>query len=150
MAFEFTFPDVGEGIHEGKIVKWLVKEGDAVKADQSIAEVETDKAVVEIPSPKSGKILKITHKEGDVIKVGEVLASIEEAAGGSPAPAQPAVEKKQESTGVVGSLQGPSAAVMKAPSLSASGAVFGGAAPSAGAKPVPTPMPTPAPAAPAT
>ena len=76
MAFEFKFPDVGEGITEGTIVKWKVKENDDVKADQIIAEVETDKAVVEIPSPRKGAILKLYHKEGDVINVGEVLAVI--------------------------------------------------------------------------
>ena len=76
MAFNFKFPDVGEGITEGEIVKWKVKLGDSVKADQSIAEVETDKAIVEIPSPHAGIILKINHKEGETIKVGEVLAVI--------------------------------------------------------------------------
>ena len=76
MAFEFKFPDVGEGITEGTIVKWKVKENDDVKADQIIAEVETDKAVVEIPSPRKGTILKLYHKEGEVINVGEVLAVI--------------------------------------------------------------------------
>ena len=59
---EFKFPDVGEGITEGEIVKWLVKEGDFVKADQNIVQVETDKAVVDLPSPVSGKILKIYFK----------------------------------------------------------------------------------------
>ena len=76
MAFEFKFPDVGEGITEGTIVKWKVKENDDVKADQILAEVETDKAVVEIPSPRKGTILKLYHKEGEVINVGEVLAVI--------------------------------------------------------------------------
>ncbi|HLG26038.1 MAG TPA: biotin/lipoyl-containing protein, partial [Candidatus Gracilibacteria bacterium] len=126
MAYEFKFPDVGEGIHEGKIVRWLVKEGDTVKADQSIAEVETDKAVVEIPSPKSGKILKITHKEGDVIKVGEILATIDDGGASEPAPKAAPAEEKRESTGVVGSLEPTAAGVMKAPSISSSGAVFGG------------------------
>lgn len=78
MVFEFKFPDVGEGIHEGTIVKWHVKQGDFVKEDQALASIETDKAVVEIPSPKSGKILKINFKENDVIKVGEVLVVIEQ------------------------------------------------------------------------
>ena len=59
MAFEFKFPDVGEGITEGEIVKWLVKEGDKVKENDIIVQIETDKAVVDIPSPKSGKIIKI-------------------------------------------------------------------------------------------
>lgn len=78
MAYEFKFPDVGEGIHEGELVKWHVKAGDAIKEHETIAEVETDKAVVEIPSPKSGTILKLHFKEGDTIKVGEVMATIGE------------------------------------------------------------------------
>jgi len=73
---EFKFPDVGEGIAEGEIVKWLVKEGDTVKADQNIVQVETDKAVVDLPAPVGGKILKINFKEGDTVKVGEVLVVI--------------------------------------------------------------------------
>ena len=78
MAFEFKFPDVGEGVTEGTIIKWKVKEGDKVEADQPLAEIETDKAVVEPPSPKNGFILKLTHREGETIKVGEVLAVIGE------------------------------------------------------------------------
>ena len=78
MVYEFRFPDVGEGITEGTIVKWKVKEGDKVNNDQILAEVETDKAVVEIPSPKKGTILKLYHKEGEVINVGETLAVIGE------------------------------------------------------------------------
>ena len=78
MAFEFKFPDVGEGIHEGELVKWLVNEGDFVKEYQAIAKIETDKAIVEIPSPKSGKILKLHFKEGETIKVGETLVTIGE------------------------------------------------------------------------
>lgn len=70
---EFKFPDVGEGIHEGTIVKWRVKEGDEVKSDQVLVEVETDKAIVEIPSPKAGVIGKIFHKEQQIIHVGETL-----------------------------------------------------------------------------
>ena len=76
MATDFKFPDLGEGVTEGEIKKWLVKEGDAVKQDQSIAEVETDKAVVEMPSPLAGKILKLYRQEGETVKVGEVLAII--------------------------------------------------------------------------
>ena len=78
MAFEFKFPDDGEGIHEGELVKWLVNEGDFIKEDQAIAKIETDKAIVEIPSPKSGKVLKLHFKEGDTIKVGETLVTIGE------------------------------------------------------------------------
>ena len=67
---EFKFPDVGEGIHEGKIVKWKVKEGASVKEDEILAEVETDKAIVEIPSPFHGRILRLHAREGEEIKVG--------------------------------------------------------------------------------
>jgi pyruvate dehydrogenase E2 component (dihydrolipoamide acetyltransferase) len=78
LAFEFKFPDVGEGIVEGEVVKWHVKEGDRVEEDQVLLEVETDKAVVEIPSPTSGYILKILVDEGDIINVGQVMVVIGE------------------------------------------------------------------------
>ncbi len=73
---DIKFPDVGEGVTEGTLVKWLVKVGDEIKTDQAVAEIETDKAIVEIPSPKAGKIAKLFGKEGDVIKVGSVIASL--------------------------------------------------------------------------
>ena len=73
---QFKFPDVGEGITEGEIVRWLVKEGDEVKPDQVIAEIETDKAVVEMPTPYGGTVLKLHAGEKDVVKVGQVLVSI--------------------------------------------------------------------------
>jgi len=76
MPYEFKFPDVGEGIHEGEIVKWFVKEGDKVKADEPLGEIETDKAIVEMPSPKSGKILKLHVKAGGIIHVGETMVTI--------------------------------------------------------------------------
>lgn len=78
MALEFKFPDVGEGIVEGEILKWHVKEGDEIKEDQIMVEVETDKAVVEIPSPRDGVVLKILAKEGEVVKVGQVMIVIGE------------------------------------------------------------------------
>ena len=78
MAKEFRFPDVGEGIHEGKIVKWHIQQGDIVKADQILLDMETDKAVVEMPSPASGMILSMNFKEGDTVKVGDVLVVIGE------------------------------------------------------------------------
>ncbi|MEW6722441.1 MAG: dihydrolipoamide acetyltransferase family protein [Candidatus Micrarchaeota archaeon] len=97
MATEFRFPDVGEGIHEGTIVKWHFKEGDAVKADQTIVEVETDKAVVELPSPANGTILKIYFDVGKVVKVGELLVAIgqpgeQPPVSGIQQPAPPAVQ----------------------------------------------------------
>jgi len=91
MVFEFKFPDVGEGIREGKLVKWMIKEGDKVKEDQPLAEVETDKAVVELPSPRTGTILKLGAKEGETIKVGEVLVTI-----GEEGEKVETVEKKEE------------------------------------------------------
>jgi pyruvate dehydrogenase E2 component (dihydrolipoyllysine-residue acetyltransferase) len=78
MAKEFRFPDVGEGITEGEIVRWLVKEGDEVRVDETLAEIETDKAVVEMPSPYAGTVLKLHFKEKDVIKVGQTLVTIGE------------------------------------------------------------------------
>lgn len=74
--FDVKFPDVGEGVTEGTLVKWLVKAGENIKADQAVAEIETDKAIVEIPSPKAGKVARIFGKEGDVIKVGSTLATL--------------------------------------------------------------------------
>lgn len=79
MAYEFKFPDVGEGITEGEIHKWRVKEGDRVNEHDIIAEVETDKAIVEIPSPKAGTVLQLNFKEGDTVNVGQTLAIIGEA-----------------------------------------------------------------------
>ena len=71
-------PDIGEGVAEGEVVKWLVKEGDEVKENQPLVEIMTDKVNVEIPSPKKGTILKLSAKEGEVIKVGQVLITIGE------------------------------------------------------------------------
>jgi len=78
LVFEFRLPDIGEGVAEGEVVKWLVKEGDEVNENQPLVEVMTDKVNVEIPSPKKGKILKLNAREGEVIKVGQVLITIAE------------------------------------------------------------------------
>jgi pyruvate dehydrogenase E2 component (dihydrolipoamide acetyltransferase) len=72
---EIKFVDVGEGITEGKIQKWLVKDGDQVKEDQSVVQVETDKAIVNVPAPISG-IIKINIQEGSTLHLGDSLASI--------------------------------------------------------------------------
>lgn len=90
----FNFPDVGEGITEGTLLKWLVKVGDQVKAEQVIAEVETDKAVVEIPSPQDGTIGQLHGNEGDVLKVGEVLVTFGEGGGQAPPKEEPKEEQK--------------------------------------------------------
>src|SRR5689334_10121936 len=78
MAFEFHLPDIGEGVVEGEIVGWKVKEGDVVALDQPIVEIMTDKATVEIPSPRAGRIAKINYQAGQVCPVGQVLVVIEE------------------------------------------------------------------------
>ncbi len=74
---EFKLPDLGEGMHEAEIARWLVKPGDTIKLDQPMVEVETDKALVEIPSPVSGRISDIRVLAGQVAKVGEVLVVFE-------------------------------------------------------------------------
>ncbi len=92
--FEFKLPDLGEGVHEGQIVSVLVNEGDTVKEYQPILEVETDKAAVEIPSPKSGRIAKLHVKAGQQVKVGEVLVAIDESGGGAGDAAPQKAEKQ--------------------------------------------------------
>ncbi|KMY49294.1 dihydrolipoamide acetyltransferase family protein [Peribacillus loiseleuriae] len=77
MAFQFRLPDIGEGIHEGEIVKWFVKPGDKVQEDDVLCEVQNDKAVVEIPSPVEGTVEKVHVKEGTVAIVGDILISFD-------------------------------------------------------------------------
>src|SRR6185436_9581083 len=87
MAFNFYMPDIGEGVVEGEIVGWKVKEGDKVKLDQPIVEVMTDKATVELPSPRAGTIAKINYRDGEICPVGKVLVVIEDdGAAASPRP----------------------------------------------------------------
>jgi pyruvate dehydrogenase E2 component (dihydrolipoamide acetyltransferase) len=76
-VFEYKFPELGEGIHEGEIVKLLIKAGDAVTDESILMEVQNDKAVVEVPSPVEGKIIEVKVKEGQVCHVGELVAMIE-------------------------------------------------------------------------
>src|SRR5215831_16531453 len=82
MAFEFHLPDIGEGVVEGEIVKWKVAVGDTVALDQPIVEIMTDKATVEIPSPRAGKIAKINFTDGQVCPVGAVLVVIDDGGNG--------------------------------------------------------------------
>jgi pyruvate dehydrogenase E2 component (dihydrolipoamide acetyltransferase) len=83
----FKLPDIGEGITEGEILKWLVKEGDTVTEDQPLVEVMTDKVNVQIPSPRSGKVSAIKFKEGEIAKVGDTIMVIDDGSG------EPAVEE---------------------------------------------------------
>lgn len=102
MVFEFKLPDLGEGITEGEVVKWRVKEGDSVEEHQIVLEVETDKAIVEVPSPKKGKVIKLAKAEGSTVQVGETLLKIE--LEGTVAEAQKESPAARESTSVVGRL----------------------------------------------
>lgn len=81
MDYEFKLPDLGEGIAEGEILKWMVKEGDAVKEDQPLVEVMTDKVNVQIPAPRSGVVTRIFVKEGELAKVGQALVVIAQEGG---------------------------------------------------------------------
>ena len=91
MRVEFRLPDVGEGIAEARVVRWLVREGEAVGRDQPLVEVETDKAVVVLPSPVEGQVQSLAAAEGQTVTVGQVLVVLEPAAvpvrsGGQAAP----------------------------------------------------------------
>lgn len=77
VAFQFRLPDIGEGIHEGEIVKWFVKPGDKIQEDDVLCEVQNDKAVVEIPSPVEGTVEEILVQEGTVAVVGDVLVTFD-------------------------------------------------------------------------
>jgi len=116
----FILPDLGEGVHEAELIKWRVNEGDAVKEHQTIAEMETDKAVVEVPSPWTGVISQLCGKAGDIINVGSVLvrykvggaapAPSPVAKAAAPAPAAkaptPKAESNEDAGTVVGSVSG--------------------------------------------
>jgi pyruvate dehydrogenase E2 component (dihydrolipoamide acetyltransferase) len=78
VAYEFKLPDLGEGLTEGEIARWLVEEGQEVAEDDPLLEIQTDKTTVEIPSPASGKVARIMVGEGDVVPVGTVLVVIGE------------------------------------------------------------------------
>lgn len=96
MAFEFNFPDLGEGIAEAELRRWLVKAGDRVAEHQPLLEVETDKAVVDIPSPRAGTISAIHRREGETVLTGELLVTIDDH------PEQPLLRPR--SVGIVGEL----------------------------------------------
>ncbi|MCD7101807.1 dihydrolipoamide acetyltransferase family protein [Pseudoclavibacter sp. 13-3] len=81
MSFKFKLPELGEGLSEGVISAWQVKEGDEVKADQTLVEIENDKSVVDLPSPVSGTVKSLKFKEGDTVEVGQVIIDIDD---GSP------------------------------------------------------------------
>ena len=99
MPFDFKLPDLGEGIAEVELRKWLVREGELVVEHQALVEVETDKAVVEVPSPRKGRVARLHRREGETVRVGEVLVTIaaEEETAATPPP-------RPRSVGIVGVL----------------------------------------------
>lgn len=96
--YEFKLPDLGEGIHEGEILKWHVSEGDTIGEDAPLVDVETDKAAVTIPSPAAGRVASLNGKVGDILTVGQIVAVIGDGEGpvdidSAPAvPAEPVAE----------------------------------------------------------
>jgi pyruvate/2-oxoglutarate dehydrogenase complex dihydrolipoamide acyltransferase (E2) component len=96
VAYEFKLPDLGEGLTEGEVARWLVSEGDEVAEDQPLVEIQTDKTTVEIPSPAAGKVASILVEEGKVVAVGTVLVVIggDGAAGDEQPRSEPARERE--------------------------------------------------------
>ena len=89
MPYEFKLPDIGEGVVEGEIIRWMIQVGDHVEEDQPMIEVMTDKATVEIPSPVEGEVLETVGREGDLVAVGATLVVIDAAGGPAPLPDSP-------------------------------------------------------------
>lgn len=97
--FEFKLPDLGEGIHEGEVLKWHVAVGDTIAEDAPLVDIETDKAAVTIPSPRAGRVVSLAGKEGATVQVGSVIATIDDGAGAAAKPeakAQAKAEAKPE------------------------------------------------------
>lgn len=115
MTHEFELPDVGEGVAEGEIVSWLVETGDTVEEDQPVAEVETDKAVVEVPSPVDGSVAERRAEEGEMVPVGNVIIVFDTDGNGTDTAAQ-ADETETESTEETDEQASDSGRVFAAPS----------------------------------
>ena len=116
----FILPDLGEGVHEAELIKWRVAPGQTVKEHDILAEMETDKALVEVPSPRAGTIKELHGKEGEILHVGNPLVSYQSSGGSSapassvaaasaspakPAPAAPAAEEREDAGTVVGMMK---------------------------------------------
>ncbi|MHC4217793.1 MAG: dihydrolipoamide acetyltransferase family protein [Planctomycetota bacterium] len=105
----FILPDLGEGVHEAELISWKVKPGDKVEEYQTLAEMETDKALVEVPSPWTGVIKELGGAEGEIINVGSVLVTYEVGAAEpaktkAPAAAEPSAAEREDAGSVVGSM----------------------------------------------
>ena len=114
MAYEFKLPDLGEGLTEGEIARWLVAEGEAVREDQPLVEIQTDKTTVEVPSPAAGTVARILVAEGETVPVGTVLVVIG-ADAGAPADEQPRAEPAPAGA-AAGARVAPTPAADRAPS----------------------------------
>jgi pyruvate dehydrogenase E2 component (dihydrolipoamide acetyltransferase) len=103
VAYEFKLPDLGEGLTEGEIARWLVAEGQDVAEDDPLVEIQTDKTTVEIPSPAAGRVARILAAEGDIVPVGTVIVVIGEDGASAPAPVveQPRAEPAAAQTAAV-------------------------------------------------
>ena len=95
MAFEFKLPDIGEGIHEGEIAKWMVAEGDEIKEDDVLVEIQNDKAMVEIPSPTDGTVKTLHVEEGETTTVGTVIVTIDDGSEDSGGAEEESSEKEE-------------------------------------------------------
>lgn len=103
MNYIFNFPDLGEGLEEGTILAWYVKEGDTVRVGDPLVQMETDKVVADIPSPKNGVVRVFHGEEGDVIKVGAPLIEIEE--DGHSEPKNEPITEGEDAAAVVGTME---------------------------------------------
>jgi pyruvate dehydrogenase E2 component (dihydrolipoamide acetyltransferase) len=98
MAYEFKLPDLGEGLTEGEIARWLVEEGQEIAEDDPLVEIQTDKTTVEIPSPAAGRVSRILAQEGQVVPVGTVIVVI---GGDGAVPAEPEPTERTRATPLV-------------------------------------------------
>src|SRR5690554_1669188 len=111
--YDFLFADIGEGIHEGQILKWNFKVGDMVKEGETLCIVETDKVNAEIPSPVAGKITKLGAEVGETIHVGETLAMIDDGSSTTEdAPKETTKEETKDAPKKEGVSEGPKAGVV--------------------------------------
>ncbi len=132
MPIELKVPEVGESITEVMIGTWRKREGEAVAADESVVEIESDKATVELPAPAAGTIAKVLKGSGERAVVGEVIGYLEPAAAGAAVPPplpQPTVDvKRTDGRTTIGSVQPPAAPVMPPRVMPAAARVLGEAA----------------------
>jgi len=115
MAYEFKLPDLGEGLTEGEIARWLVSEGQEVAEDDPLVEIQTDKTTVEIPSPAAGVVSRILAQEGDVVPVGNVIVVIGGDLDGPVPAAEPEAPRRPEASDIVSRATRPAERVRATP-----------------------------------